>query len=450
MELGHILDYMQRCARNHEWHDQEVPSFTEIGQEIAQRFQHCVQFVEGPFPRYRFEYPEPIFELLGRLQVFTREEIKTVSWTCREMSVNADELFAFDFGNGITMHDLFLISRAVNLMQGIGAATFLRESVDRPIVLYNSLVPAVPRPTLIRLFGHVVGEQKAEAIIELLSVNPAEHVDIFYAPLIPAGDMIFLPVNTFAQANIFRNALVTTRRRLYEDGRVDPLSQTIAAQFEAVGASTRTHVTYSVKGGGGEIDVLAHFADTLFVLECKNSLLPTDVHEIRTSMDYIETAAKQLRRFIDCAGNADFLHHFSEQVAVPINRATKIVAGIVVSNRMFAGLRVGGFPVRGHQELDNFLSSGTIRFGEHQTSLWNGDELAVEDVRRFFEDDISYVPVWNAMEAVSSVFEFTGCTVVTERWRLDGIALAEEFGLSELRDELIHFAQQQANEQPGK
>ncbi len=437
MELGYLQDFIERCAKHHEWHDAEAPSFIELGKEIEDK---VVTFVDKPFPRYRCEFPEPLLDWIVQVDGFSREEQKTVKWACRAMSVSVEELFGFNLGNGVTIEDLFRVSRIVTFMLGVSANVLREESEKRLVVVFNSLVPALPRETLTRLIGRVVGETKAEAVIELLSVGQSKHIDICYTPLLPAGDCVLLPVHVFALSNIYRNSLITTQQRLFDDGTRDPLSEEVARCFSAAHANVYPHVEYSWNGEVGEIDVLATFDDIVFVCECKNSLLPTGVHELRTSLDHIETAAGQLARFMSCCRDSRFREWLSSRVGKSITEHTRIIPAIIVSNRMFLGSRIERFPVRGNHELAHFLDSGKYRMVDQEVCMWQGESLTSEDIRRFFEEDVTYRPFWGAMEPVVSRFEFGDCVVELTRLRLNMIALADRLGLTLARDDLLQMA----------
>lgn len=79
-------------------------------------------------------------------------------------------------------------------------------------------------------------------------------------------------------------------------------------------------------------------------------------------------------------------------------------------------------------------------FGLKHYSFWQGKALTSEDLRRFFEEDITYSPQWDAMEQIKSIFEFTECSVETLRFRMNHIVLAGCLGFHRVRDELLQEA----------
>jgi hypothetical protein len=442
LEYGYIQDGMQRIARSYLWHDSEAKSFVEIGQHFAER---CMVFVEEPRPRFRFEFPDFLFEQAAWVREFTQEEQKTISWACREMSISPEDLFSFDFGNGVTINDLFRFARVVSFMHGVAATTLLKQAEENPKIVFNSLVSAIPLGTIEDIVGKLVGTDKAKSVLDLLTLKSTGYIDVLYTPLLPAGSSMLLPVHVFSQCNIFRNPLMVAQRRLFPDGTFDPLTDQVAKCFQKAGASVSKNVSYSWNAVSGECDVIALLDGQLFVCECKNSLLPTGVHELRTSLDHVEKAADQLTRFRTCYQDSAFRAWLSGQVGHPIESGTKVIPAIIVSNRMFLGLRPSGIPVRGNQELAHFVDEGVLEFRDTgvieescwEVRQWAGESLSAEDLKRFFEDDITYEPHWSSMEPFTSTFEFSDCVVHVPRLRMNFIALAGNFGLVDLKNKMI-------------
>lgn len=442
IEYGYIQDGVQRTSHSYLWHNYEAKSIVEIGGRFAEM---CLSFIDEPRPRYRLEFPEIMFEMVGSIGELTQEEQKSISWACEEMSISPEELFAFEFGNGVTIDDLFRIWRVVSFMRGVAASKLLEEVEERPEVVFNSLVPAIRRSQLLDMFGKVIGHDKAQHVADLLSASTEGHVDVLYTPLIPAGDSVLLPVHVFSQSNIFRNPLILTQRRLFPDGTFDPLTNQVAQSFEKAGAEVLKNVPYSLNGESGECDVIAFMEDYCFVIECKNSLLPTGVHELRTSLDHIETAADQLKRFASCFQDSDFRDWFSRHLGREIPDQIKLLPAIIISNRMFLGMRPHGIPVRGNHEFAQFVESGTIELRDtgviekssSEVRFWCGESMSLEDLIRYFEDDITYVPHWDAMEEFVSRFEFSNCCVNVPRKRMNVIALVGNLGFRELKQKLI-------------
>ncbi len=439
VELGYIQTIQQGLIKSREWIDLDAHSFEEMGSRllaILEKHGHIKHLLE-PVERYRIELPEPMLSSTAEIGEFLREERLYLMGTCRDLLTPLDQLLPFALGNGLTLQDLFYASRLMHVIRSINAAKLLPEAATRPGVVFQSLVPAFDRDRLIGLVGTVIGRDKAEAAIAMMTVDITKHVDVQYQPLIPFGKAILLPANVFANSNIYRNPLVVTRVRLYEDGRIDPLGDSLTSAFKAAGAVTKSRLVYSWKGERGEIDVLVMIGSFLFAFECKNSLLPCGMHELMTSLDYVRTAADQLDRFKKHFEDPAFRSWLVKETACPIDANTRLVTGIVMSNRMFMGLRVNGHPVRGNYELEHFVADGTVSMADESRSFWLGTTFTGEDLRRFLEEDVTYRPQWNAMTRFTARYVWDDCTVEVERVSQSMLALAEELGFERAKATIL-------------
>lgn len=99
-----------------------------------------------------------------------------------------------------------------------------------------------------------------------------------------------------------------------------------------------------------------------------------------------------------------------------------------MANRMYSGFRSGEHPVRGAYELIGFIDEGTTCLGEETRSSWLGDEFTGEDLRRFFDEDLTYRPRWEAMHSFKAEYRFEKANVVTTRMVLNQGEAAENFG----------------------
>src|SRR5207244_9918542 len=117
-------------------------------------------------------------------------------------------------------------------------------------------------------------------------------------------------------------------------------------------------VKYAWGGRPGEIDVLGVDGDVVVAFECKNSILPTNTFELRTTFDYLEKAAAQLDRFRSALQSSEFRKQLHDRLGCMIPENPQIVSAIVLSNRLLAGSSFRGHPVRAVADLRSFLIYG--------------------------------------------------------------------------------------------
>jgi hypothetical protein len=278
----------------------------------------------------------------------------------------------------------------------------------------------------------VISPQACDDVIQLLSWIPADDkqvVDVQYRPLITVREYCLVPLNIAGRSNLVRNALYLSRTRLYSQDKQDPVERVVELIFQGIGASTASRVTYNFQGQRGEIDVVAYLDSVLFVLECKNSLLPASSFEFRTTLDHVQKGAVQLTRFRELSKEPEFLAHLARQSALPITKVDQIVTCIVTGNRMMSGAIIDGHPVRGLFELGGFLSDGSIGIGGKDVRIIEGNEVTAVDVVNYLLADTVHKRLFDSMVPFDRVFKLGSNQVTVESFALSGEKLAERFGV---------------------
>lgn len=442
VEMGFTHSMMQRVNKPADVIDPKARSFVEFGRELTKngRGDQLVKLADKPVPRYRLEVPEEILSSLKNVGELMREEQFALASACHDFVATTEEVLLFELGKGVRMRDFFLVARVLQMMRCIMAEMLLRHASRDFETVLQSMVPTLRRADLINSVRLAVEPDVADAVVELLEADLSGHVDIQYRPLVPAGgqsELLMMPLNVLASSNLYRNPLAVSRRRLHEDGRFDPLAEGLRRSFEKRGFACRKGVSFSWQGSNGECDVIVVVDDVVLVLECKHSLLPTSSHEMLTSVDYIRTAADQLGRFSRCFQDAEFRKRLANQTGLALPDTPVLVTGIIMSNRMLIGWRQDGHSVRGMYELLKFVEEGTVTMGEESRSLWLGTQLRGEDLRRFFQDDITYLTQWKCMELFALRYEFPGCVVETPKLGLNMLKMARELGFQKAEAEMV-------------
>ena len=242
-------------------------------------------------------------------------------------------------------------------------------------------------------------------------------------------------------SNILRNSLQLSRKRFYEDGTNDPLSRLIHKTLSSRVSEAATGIDFNWNGIFGEIDNIALIDNILFVFECKNSNLPCNPHEARTSHDYIEKAAYQLSKFESAYNNPNFRTYLTEKLGWDIGSAG-LVTGIIMSNRMFIGYRINGHAVRGSLETVSYIETGIVKMGEEQKCLWNEDNFTGDDLCQYFEGDVLHKPLWDGLLPTEIEYCFGKRKLVQKSFVLDMEVVAKNFGFE---NSVKIIAEQKAN-----
>lgn len=443
MEMGHIHTLKQHTIQTLEMlsGDQKLQSFMDRGAKLAVQFEDVGLIEKKTYPveRYWFGFPEPALVGTAAIKEFLREEFVAVNGTARDLVASPQVLLEFEVAGGISFWDLLVTSRIFQVMRSITSAKLIPCLEDEPKVVFQSLIPVMHRDLLEKLFGETVGEDKAKPLIDLMATDiQASNIDIQYRPILPVGDDEFwIPANVFANSNVYRNPFMNSNKRIYSDGTEEPDVEMLRSTFRDQGFEVAPTVKYQFAGDEGELDVIAYSEDMLFVLECKNSLLPTSSHELIQSFDHVQKAVHQLNRFVGHFADPAFQRLIEKKAGFRFVNHPRIVTGIVLSNRMFQGYKPEGHPVRGLYEFVHFLELGESRIGDESLSFWSGDKLVAEDVRKYLEDDITYTGQWGSLEGFFEEYEFADdFTVRSERLLLNNKLMAEQHGFANASDRI--------------
>jgi hypothetical protein len=441
LRYGFIQVQSQAALTFHELFDRDHLSLKEavekLGEPLKSRF---FKLVKEPIERFTCEFfvEGPVKKFLDDSRLFQEEAI-FIYQSCRDLMTAPKDLLGFELTTGLTVQDLLRVQRFINYIRWHMADYLLPELSTRPGTVLQSLVRHLTRETFEALIGQVIGPDKVRPLLDLLVWSPGSSrvFDVQYQPVIQEANGYLVPLNVFGGSNLLRNLLQVTRRRLYEDGKNDPLPPGLNRVFLKRTPFAANGIPFRRGKVAGEIDVLVLWENILFVFECKNSLLPVGPYELRTSYDYIRTAADQLDRFrqvfADTAARTEIAAGLERRTGLkwPINSNTRLVTCIVMANRMFMGYRIGRNAGRGSFELAHFVEEGTHSMGDEEKCFWGGSTITAEDLRAFIEDDTVYRVMWDAMEEYDQVYKFGRLRVVCPSFRLWPRRLAELLGFRE-------------------
>ncbi|HLO40883.1 MAG TPA: hypothetical protein VK176_07660 [Phycisphaerales bacterium] len=121
-------------------------------------------------------------------------------------------------------------------------------------------------------------------------------------------------------------------------------------------------------------------------------------------------------------------------------RAGRAFVELGVSDRLSSGLKAAQKKLEAFGEGLRSIGTkmaGTVTIGDESRSLWIGGRLRGEDLRRFFQDDITYIPQWKCMEPFALRYEFPGCTVEVPRLGINMLKMARELGFAKAEAEML-------------
>ena len=383
-----------------------------------------------PVPRYVLALPDYFLKdqkIFGKFLL--PEERKQLEEAVSEWSVEPQELLDFEVADGVCMFDIIRFQRVINLFRWILVYYCESRLKTEALATSQSFAPYLELKLLKQTLDMVLGKS-SEKLIKFLSYNfqsKSGVFDIMYQPILKIEDgLVAVPYNIIGNTSILRNSLQLSKKRFYEDGTNDPLPKLIYEALSLKNFQVKSNVSYRWHGKKGEIDNIALCDGYLFVFECKNSNLPCDAHELRTSYEHIIKACNQLQRFKDLYQKNEFKQYLSEKLGWDINNAI-LVTSIIMSNRMFNGLRIKGHSVRAISETTNFINSGEIAIvkanasdiNEEKKCLWKGSTFKADDLYEYLESDIFHKPSLESFISREEVYFFGNKKFIKKTFALD-------------------------------
>lgn len=365
--------------------------------------QEIVSF-EGKGRRERivFKFIDKMLELFGDAKFV--DQNKELSYLAKEWSLTDDELLKREVIEGITFIDISNFNIAVQLL----SALLTKFITENPKLSAFDLLGAgcfwLSNVQILDLFGKFVEKSKVEKIIDLLSVDiKSPHIDLLYTPILRNEQKygIFIPL--LAATNMLRNSIKNSTKKKYKsitnnDG-YDGLAKIVANSFDQNGSfKILENLQYRDNNKNPEIDVIAIGKNNTYFIECKNSLYPTDVFEMRNTLDYLEKAKNQLSIHEENFKEGSLKQRIITELGID-NVPDKVISFIVLGNRLFSGCRDFGYPIRTPFELDNILNNGHIypHFTENldEIRLWENETFIENDLVKFLSENDSYISFQN-------------------------------------------------------
>jgi hypothetical protein len=350
----------------------------------------CIVLEEEPLPRYVFKAPSTYRKLIHAFldrDKFFFEEKCLIKQICRDYYVDESTFSKFTLRNNVTITDLILFRRIIFLLAH-PFCSFIQEklksgTVEEKITVMRSIVPVFEIKKLVSLISEFLDEKIVVNIIDMLSYPGKNKIfDFQYTPFVKFNEHILLPVNTFIRSNTIRNSLFNENKRFFEDNQNEPLVNATLSCLKKCMDYASANIKFLDEKFSGEIDVLGIKDNNLFIFEVKNSLLPCNPAELRTSFDHIQHGVNQLCQVKELiTNNDDFYAKFMRRIS-SFSR-NNVYLCIIFGNRLFSGYRYRGIPIYSVYSILNFLTTGKAFIGDKVESMWSGPSICSADIIDF-------------------------------------------------------------------
>jgi len=424
IRLGYIQTELQMCIR--EFHTKEFKntkfgSLEEITKELFNNHSELfIQLRTDPIARYTLQFPSiPRFLDIFSSEHFFIEEIHSIMLlemdSYGEKSLDTELIF-----NNITVFDILKVQRFfrfINYMFAL-ALDSTSEIDDREMLRLNTILPIMDHNALKAMFSLILPKEKIDDCLNLIctNINLSDPFDVQYTPIISIGKGNIIAPAILSGSNLVRNILCNfSLRPSLKDGE-DPMQKDLAIELEKKGFEVELECY--LYGNSLETDILASKDGYIFIIECKNSYHPCNVHEMRTSFEHIKKGVVQLEK------RKEWLIKKDNQKAL-FNRLewrykdSKVVTCLATANRVFNGYKSNDTHVRQSHELLNVIRTGIININNTKYQTWEEDEFNTFDLVKYIQGSTTISDCFGSLIDVERAYSFTDKSLAFCTYELD-------------------------------
>ncbi|MEQ8626760.1 hypothetical protein [Ekhidna sp.] len=347
------------------------------------------------YPRYRIKIPEPIIDLILEKFFATdrlfKEEIISLSSVYKEQLINYNDLKKIIIKDDLSLMDFIKIHRLFTLFYHLFTKKIFTEK-STPETIIRSLITVFPENQFYELLEKIAPFAKVDTFLNLMSweIGDDKLFDIQYHPILYLKESFLISLSVLVQSNSIRNLYASeyklNNKNLMPDGNLDPLVEKLSDTFTKAGIENYQQVSIP----DGEIDLIAIIEDTIFFFECKQSLHPTSIHDLRTTYDYIQKAITQLGKTKVNFQNGQLGKIIEDKLDTDLSDIKNDHYSIILSNRVLNGNEFD-YPVRNINEIRNFILSGSMRTNQGEFSLWKDEYFQLSDLVEYLSLDSKLV-----------------------------------------------------------
>lgn len=391
--------------------------------ENAESIENLSDMMLGKFPEYSlqysdsYDYPRYLLALpdgetrdvinnyLSQDALF-QEEISHLNKIFKEQLFGEDALEKVLKGS-LTLIEFIKVRRILIMMEQMMRKALLELNTVRTEDIIRSLVPVFQEDFLFKVLDGIISDDKLDDFLDLLIWEPQMSgvFDIQYHNFIFIDGVFVLPIFIFSNSNTVRNLYASQYKRnntnLLSDGSVDALTTGLSECLQDAGLQHITGIDY----GSSEVDLAFLLDDLLVLVECKHTLLPTSVYELRTTYDYIRKAQLQLDKSLVSYADGELRSKLNERFGKVLSPNIEIRTLVVTSNRLLNG-NLYQHPVRNIHELKNLITSGIMRTNDGDFCLWNGQKFSALDLKLYLDEkNIYYQHIYSSLKSIELKYQ---------------------------------------------
>lgn len=426
IRLGYVKRDMQEQLFYQKNSEENYLSLSEVGSYIKDNLgeQLVKEAGTGALSRYRFEFPETLFDVFKNPDMFQggffKEEVLSIAYTAREMIMNNEAVSEKKITKNCTLNDVLLFQRFFSFLNFVANEILFKQKDWNKII--RSLIPHFQREGLINILTVFMGDRvKAEELLQLFTYKKDKKLDLQYTPFIEASSGLLFSNSLVSKSNLLRNCIAYSylaKNQLVNQDDRETLVQECVEIFSQRQQEYRVFFNkqFSYNGQSGEVDVLAISDQDVIIIECKSPLNPTNNFEMRASVEHINKAIKQLDHCKAAFKDKAFIKKYLRSLSIP-DKPRNIHTCIVFGNRLFNGYSVKGHPIRYVRELDMILNLGHIHSAAGTWRVWQSEEFKQEELISFLSSEHPLmISNFNSMDKVKQYLFIKGRKVCFETY----------------------------------
>ena len=383
-----------------------------------------------PIERFIFKFPDTDqLRLLLNSEQFFFEEIMLLTENCKDLFSDFNTLCNFKVFKSLTLFDLIKANRLFHFIRIFFTSYVEKFFETEPDLVVRSLVPVYDFEKITYMLSIVLDDFKIQDFFNLFiwDKNKRSILDLQYSPLLATSSHLIFPIHIYLFSNLLRNSLFAINKRIFDTGKSDPMTQMLVKVLKNNFDFVEYDIKFKFSGYEGDIDIIAIQDNYIFIFECKRTLLPGDVYELRTIYDNIISGANQLSKIKSAFSNNIFQQYLSKKLNCSIDNSKHVVTCIIMGNRMLSGYKCNNHPVRGLYEVANFIYSGEVEFRDGKFSLWDNNYFTPKDLYKYLEQDSYHKLVFDSMHEHNLVYRFDNYTITHNSFYLNFELLFQKY-----------------------
>jgi len=415
IRAGYIRNQVQEINDNSSYLkdiDKEALSIDELIDKVFLKEKFNFFFLKETYgiKRYVIQLPQPIFKYIQKEFLgdnFFLEEIIFINKMFKEHLFSPKNLKNYIIKDNLTLLDVIKINRVFYFLQTLFSKKLLNiEKINYGLII-NSLLPVFKEEAIYDLLDGITTKSNIKTFLDIKTWKPNMDVvfDLQCHYMLYLSNHFIIPFSLANSSNTIRNILVSENKQNnpnnMSDGVVDVLVDALYNTF--IKASIKVYKQIPIPKT--DIDLFSIIEDTIYIFECKNSVSPSSIFDLRTSYDYIVKAEKQLNYIQQLYDKGVLLDVISKKCNIDLSKISNIKLSIVINNRLFIGNDTFKFPIRYISELSNFIINGTMVTEEGVFRIWEKEIFHKNDLSKYLSKESEIINLLlNSLSSKPSIY----------------------------------------------